>query len=325
MDVGHLPRRAHLLPLTVAGLVALAACASGDPTEPLESTAFYALVDGIDGMAFLPPLGPQPTISGTFDAALLDGLSVILEAESPDGAVRVAGSFGPGTQPALSLLSSHERYAVDVPAALYLVDSGETYTFRVLLDGAELGHSVLSSYVFEVLARNPGLRVGVQFRVEGTAVRAAAPQRLRGGTPLHCTDGVQNKDEQGVDCGGTCAACETCTDGLQNQGESGVDCGGPCSACETCTDGIQNQGESGVDCGTVCGAPCGWTVHGCGMCSCSQPCACADVFTREPVRIVPSTHRYLRCASQDVILPNGSILGPLYELFPGSITVTPVW
>ncbi|MEM9000202.1 MAG: DUF4856 domain-containing protein [Bacteroidota bacterium] len=54
-----------------------------------------------------------------------------------------------------------------------------------------------------------------------------------------CDDGVQNGDETGVDCGGSCEPCEvaaTCDDGIQNGDEEGVDCGG--SACEPCTTGI---------------------------------------------------------------------------------------
>ncbi len=69
----------------------------------------------------------------------------------------------------------------------------------------------------------------------------------------HCNDGVQDADETGVDCGGSCdpcvdgegcaidADCETglCTDGI---------CGpGP----EVCDDGIDNDGDSDVDCADV--------------------------------------------------------------------------
>ncbi|MEL6862882.1 MAG: zinc-dependent metalloprotease [Bacteroidota bacterium] len=51
----------------------------------------------------------------------------------------------------------------------------------------------------------------------------------------------------------------TCTDGIQNGNETGVDCGGPdCPPCPTCTDGIQNGDETGVDCGGSC-PPCGGT------------------------------------------------------------------
>jgi hypothetical protein len=73
-----------------------------------------------------------------------------------------------------------------------------------------------------------------------------------------CTDGIQNGQETGVDCGGpNCPACPSCTDGIQNNGETGVDCGGPnCPACPTCTDGIQNGGETGVDCGGPNCPPC---------------------------------------------------------------------
>ncbi|SEQ39840.1 M14 family zinc carboxypeptidase [Neolewinella agarilytica] len=68
-----------------------------------------------------------------------------------------------------------------------------------------------------------------------------------------CTDGIQNGEETGVDCGGPdCAPCPTCSDGIQNGGETGVDCGGPdCGDCDTCSDGIQNGDETGIDCGGI--------------------------------------------------------------------------
>jgi hypothetical protein len=76
--------------------------------------------------------------------------------------------------------------------------------------------------------------------------------------PPSCTDGVQNGDETGVDCGGAnCPPCPTCNDGIQNGDEEGVDCGGSfCTPCITCNDGIQNGDEEGVDCGGSFCAPC---------------------------------------------------------------------
>ena len=74
-----------------------------------------------------------------------------------------------------------------------------------------------------------------------------------------CTDGVQNGDEEGVDCGGSCSPCATCTDGVQNGDEEGIDCGGSCSPCATCTDSVQNGDEEGIDCGGSC-EPCGTSV-----------------------------------------------------------------
>jgi hypothetical protein len=73
----------------------------------------------------------------------------------------------------------------------------------------------------------------------------------------NCFDGIQNQNEDGIDCGGNCDSCETCSDGIQNQNEEGLDCGGICSACETCFDGIWNQDEENTDCGGICSIPCG--------------------------------------------------------------------
>lgn len=64
--------------------------------------------------------------------------------------------------------------------------------------------------------------------------------------PATCTDGIQNGDETGVDCGGDCAACATCTDGIQNGDETGVDCGGSCPACPEGVQGKKYQ-SSGND------------------------------------------------------------------------------
>ncbi|MBK8636590.1 MAG: hypothetical protein IPN72_24835 [Saprospiraceae bacterium] len=75
-----------------------------------------------------------------------------------------------------------------------------------------------------------------------------------------CTDGIQNGDETGVDCGGSnCPACPTCTDGIQNGNETGVDCGGNCTPCQNVCDTVvisSNNFETGfgswVDGGTDC-------------------------------------------------------------------------
>ena len=117
---------------------------------------------------------------------------------------------------------------------------------------------------------------------------------------VSCSDGVQNGDEAGIDCGGSkCPPCHPCGlievcnngkddncdgqvdcadwycendpycvgircgDGLQNQGETGIDCGGPCSPCPaTCTDGIKNQGETVTDCGGPCVGLLGYCPNG---------------------------------------------------------------
>ena len=72
--------------------------------------------------------------------------------------------------------------------------------------------------------------------------------------PPTCTDGIQNGNETGVDCGGgTCPKC-----GVGESCRTDADCppGHACAGftCRTipassCTDGIQNGNETGVDCG----------------------------------------------------------------------------
>ena len=68
----------------------------------------------------------------------------------------------------------------------------------------------------------------------------------------------------GMTTGGVNPPAPTCTDGIQNGNETGVDCGGSCpNSCNTgggteptCTDGIQNGDETGVDCGGSCPNSC---------------------------------------------------------------------
>jgi hypothetical protein len=76
--------------------------------------------------------------------------------------------------------------------------------------------------------------------------------------PPNCYDGILNNNEQLVDCGGPCPACNHCIDGIwqPNLGETCVDCGGECGACQQCSNCVQDGDESGIDCGgTFCG-PC---------------------------------------------------------------------
>ena len=101
-----------------------------------------------------------------------------------------------------------------------------------------------------------------------------------------CTDGIQNGDEEGVDCGGSfCTPCitpPTCTDGIQNGDEEGVDCGGsfctPCVNPPTCTDGIQNGDEAGIDCGGTFCPPC--------SSECGPPTGDYVEYTNNPSQII---------------------------------------
>lgn len=105
--------------------------------------------------------------------------------------------------------------------------------------------------------------------------------------PPTCDDNIQNGNETGVDCGGTCPACPSCTDGILNNGETEIDCGGPiCNACPSCNDGILNNGETGIDCGGPNCSACpscndgilnnGETAIDCGGPNCAA-CICNDL------------------------------------------------
>jgi subtilisin family serine protease len=74
---------------------------------------------------------------------------------------------------------------------------------------------------------------GVDNEYANGRVNALGALIAAGGGDPSCTDGVQNGDETGVDCGGPdCPACPTCSDGVQNGNETDIDCGGPdCPAC----------------------------------------------------------------------------------------------
>tara|TARA_Y100000310_G_scaffold344833_1_gene459856 strand:- start:211 stop:3732 length:3522 start_codon:yes stop_codon:yes gene_type:complete len=47
-----------------------------------------------------------------------------------------------------------------------------------------------------------------------------------------CYNLIKDGDEEGVDCGGSCLACESCFDRMKNQDEEGIDCGGVCRPCK---------------------------------------------------------------------------------------------
>ncbi len=106
-----------------------------------------------------------------------------------------------------------------------------------------------------------------------------------------CDDGIQNQNEEGIDCGGVCSPCGTCDDGIQNRGEEGIDCGGDyCEPCYTCFDGIMNGNELAVDCGGPDCDACpscfdGVQNHGELGVDCGGPCASCPQ-EEEPANII---------------------------------------
>ncbi len=71
-----------------------------------------------------------------------------------------------------------------------------------------------------------------------------------------CGDGVQNGDETGIDCGGSCGPCEPGMDCTVAKDCDSRVCGdaGTCRP-PSCSDGVRNGQEGDVDCGGAC-PPC---------------------------------------------------------------------
>ena len=99
------------------------------------------------------------------------------------------------------MVENYMDYSDD--ACMNLFTAGQTARMRALFDPGGARESILSS------------------------------SACGSGNPPTCTDGFQNGQETGVDCGGPdCPDCPTCSDGILNGQETGVDCGGPdCNAC----------------------------------------------------------------------------------------------
>ncbi len=101
--------------------------------------------------------------------------------------------------------------------------------------------------------------VAVALPMAGCGDDATCNQNNNGQAGPTCSDGIQNGDEVGVDCGGLCAArCPMdtpCTGHDECQSGFCHPTTGLCTA-PTCTDGFLNQDETAVDCGGVCGATC---------------------------------------------------------------------
>lgn len=156
--------------LALAGVLAFGCESPGDQEPAADpATSLYALVETIDGTSFYPPLGPAVEVTGPFDASLLDTMEVILEA-TLGGDTRTVATFDASSSPALRLITAHEVYFLNVPAATYFTNPEESYRFRVRAAGVELGFSDLDGRIFALLLTNPSFVVGLKLRVEARPV-----------------------------------------------------------------------------------------------------------------------------------------------------------
>ena len=117
------------------------------------------------------------------------------------------------------------------------------------------------------------------------------------GCTAHCSNGVQDCDETGNDCGGaSCSACACVPDCAgygcgQTEPTCATTCGAACDpGCSAhCSNGVQDCDETGVDCGgatcsacVACGATCAFHAGTCNAASiggcdgCDMGCASHD-------------------------------------------------
>ncbi|MBI4020502.1 MAG: putative metal-binding motif-containing protein [Candidatus Aenigmarchaeota archaeon] len=88
---------------------------------------------------------------------------------------------------------------------------------------------------------------------------SAACEGSVGPLPEVCGDLKDNNCNGQADDPSVCQPVSTCRNGLQDGDEQGVDCGGACQACggeDTCSNGIEDFDEQGVDCGGACPVKC---------------------------------------------------------------------
>lgn len=126
------------------------------------------------------------------------------------------------------------------PADYICPDAGKIDLISAPPNAKHIGnaaHSFLDaeSYLWEDYAPEDGVGDDPADFEEGDVVGIDRGCELA--TLPNCYDGVQNGDEQGVDCGPVC----------------GIQCPDPNASCN---DGIQNGFEEGVDCGGICGTEC---------------------------------------------------------------------
>ena len=147
-----------------------------------------------------------------------------------------------GSQPQMSTLNITEC----LPEGCYTVTVFDSYGDGLCCSYGEGSYFVTDEYGNELAS-------GASFSSSSSGNFCVT---IDNGPNPTCDDGIQNGDETGIDCGGSCAACATCDDGIQNGDETGIDCGGSCVACATCDDGILNGDETGIDCGGPDCEPC---------------------------------------------------------------------
>ena len=93
-----------------------------------------------------------------------------------------------------------------------------------------------------------------------------------------CANGAQDPGEEGVDCGGDCAPCQTGDCEQDEDCDDGRCEDGACVEVPPCENGEQDNGEGDVDCGGAC-APCAIGRACVGNADCENRCCHDGVCT----------------------------------------------
>jgi len=167
------------------------------------------------------------------------------------GYIKCAGDgFVDGESLSLVVFNGSDSFTRTVPISngLYsvLIDADTSYTINFSADGVYLNQFDYEAYGF---SENVNFTLGTDH-----SFCSVVPT---------CSDGIQNGDETGVDCGGSCPACG---------GGGGPGGGGGDDDEETCGDGDVNQASESCDGSDLNGKTCVLLGFNGGVLSCRSNC-----------------------------------------------------
>ena len=176
--------RSRLLPFVALPLLGLllASCGSEDDVAQQRLAVISDQVHsgGTHGFFFLPPLVPQPTVSGTFDATR-SPVVAIKELDASGGTARILAVFttsgGPGSEP-VQVDVMGQQYMVNWHTDQFVLDAQKTYRIQVNSGGQILGFAdvdvvgtareIRNVQTDEFVPLVNGRTLPVRFRIETT-------------------------------------------------------------------------------------------------------------------------------------------------------------
>jgi hypothetical protein len=131
---------------TLAAILAVAACTadSKSPTAPetgpRKTISDAAHAGQVPGFYFLPPMVPQPSYSGTFDAALQPRVEICELSGTVCGSTIATFTFGTGSS-SVRVDAAGQNYIVNWSTAQYNLDPAKFYRISVYVGTVQLGYA----------------------------------------------------------------------------------------------------------------------------------------------------------------------------------------